>query len=698
MWEQCEGSVNFSSTSTFLDAVSICALQEQQGILLNMEMHQTVLNLLHVPWGVEMRPIFSQAYQFLTLFCLGNPRNQQAVYDEQKQDLITQHYGLDVHAEDCMQSIFVDNYELCNKVDEHLVTLHVGLISYSEGKTMAHVAFLKTIGFVNGIPLSRNQDLILYSLMAHEIAIPDSINGLLADSTLRTIVAIVELLALCCMGQNTQVANIVNAYLQLDSVLAVLADTEHPLAFQQEIPFMRYLVNAFWSQELRTMELESMRFMWARSPQWWAVVQKFCDFIADEIMSLTKDCMLPEDVAVRVDYLCDCVLYGLSEYVKIWWRAGEENASSRHAQMKINEIVSLLAEIVQDSALIERMDMQTRHFSAIANFITVLDNNGAHDTQDADVLTIIEECENYTKQASVLEDSDLSSSITAVSAEAVAAGIRASFIQLRKEFHSRYYTPSVDDLPLFLEILTPYLSQKMISALLGHLENVRLPESVRTGILQLFTLVITRAITSEFDLKLEKKQALIKVQSQYNTLGASELMTKLVSSNSPLVARHALKFGIALLHGGNTKIQDTLLKYFETTHSGFFGEMTSFLRKFEAELRQRKAESAMAQTPSLPHSPTVEERSDWSETEYIPAQAVLRLLQLLCEGHHLNMQNMIRSQKNIPSFDMINEVIVLVFTVTHWSPFACQIPHVLSVVHIILRFYCGQTVGEGVVR
>ena len=124
-------------------------------------------------------------------------------------------------------------------------------------------------------------------------------------------------------------------------------------------------------------------------------------------------------------------------------------------------------------------------------------------------------------------------------------------------------------------------------------------------------------------------------------------MTKLVQNPSRLVVEHALQFGIALLHGGNTEIQDALLRHFETKHSNFFNQMVTLLRRYAVVLKQPQPLS------TLP----LDTITSWSSTQGTPAQPVLRLLQLLCEGHHLGMQNLVRSQKDTASFDMVNEVL-----------------------------------------
>ena len=86
----------------------VALLQETQGILLNMGMHDTIIKLLQTPFDsyIDTRPLQSQAYQFLRLFCQGNTRCQAAVYESQKLDFFTQHFGTDVGAEDCIMSIF----------------------------------------------------------------------------------------------------------------------------------------------------------------------------------------------------------------------------------------------------------------------------------------------------------------------------------------------------------------------------------------------------------------------------------------------------------------------------------------------------------------------------------------------------------------------------------------------------------------
>eukprot|EP00669_Euglena_mutabilis_P001183 TRINITY_DN11487_c0_g1_i1.p1 TRINITY_DN11487_c0_g1~~TRINITY_DN11487_c0_g1_i1.p1 ORF type:complete len:309 (-),score=47.25 TRINITY_DN11487_c0_g1_i1:140-1066(-) len=83
-------------------------LQEQQGVLLNMGMHNLIARLLDVPFDPASEPskrlVFEQAYQFLVLFCLSNGRTQHALFALSQLPRFVEHIGLNICAENCNQS------------------------------------------------------------------------------------------------------------------------------------------------------------------------------------------------------------------------------------------------------------------------------------------------------------------------------------------------------------------------------------------------------------------------------------------------------------------------------------------------------------------------------------------------------------------------------------------------------------------
>ena len=251
-----------------------------------------------------------------------------------------------------------------------------------------------------------------------------------------------------------------------------------------------------------------------------------------------------------------------------------------------------------------------------------------------------------------------------------------------------------------------------LTALVAHLEDPELPEQVITGLLKVFTKLIRtasipikkirqavtgspigwrrkedgfRAQASEasqspasslssptgelpepdksceglLDVdddgdEIELTPNMVQMQNKLNKLGLTSCMVKLTErgdANSS-IAHEAICFGIALLHGGNKMVQDSMLDFFLTNDESFFESMKDSITLAVDRLKQRRSEIELFDEHSEPIS-----RSIGSIGQ------VLRLLQLVCEGHHLRLQNYIRLQDdNLRSTNVVREVLVFLRT------------------------------------
>eukprot|EP01061_Rhynchopus_euleeides_P010284 TRINITY_DN1971_c0_g3_i1.p1 TRINITY_DN1971_c0_g3~~TRINITY_DN1971_c0_g3_i1.p1 ORF type:complete len:2734 (+),score=1123.83 TRINITY_DN1971_c0_g3_i1:1047-8204(+) len=148
--------------------------------------------------------------------------------------------------------------------------------------------------------------------------------------------------------------------------------------------------------------------------------------------------------------------------------------------------------------------------------------------------------------------------------------------------------------------------------------------------------------------EMELTEEIIRMQNKLNNLGLTSCMVKLTERGEEYVniAHEAICFGIALLHGGNKKVQDSMLSFFLNNDESFFESMKDSIRLASERLRQRSTEYHLFDEHSEPLS-----RSLGSIAQ------VLRLLQLVCEGHHLRLQNYIRLQDdNLRSTNVVREV------------------------------------------
>ncbi|CAJ1067174.1 ryanodine receptor 2 [Xyrichtys novacula] len=148
-----------------------------------------------------------------------------------------------------------------------------------------------------------------------------------------------------------------------------------------------------------------------------------------------------------------------------------------------------------------------------------------------------------------------------------------------------------------------------------------------------------------FEEKEMEKQNLLYQQARLHHRGASEMVLQTVSASkggmSAMIAP-TLKLGIALLNGGNAKVQQKMLDYLrEKCDVGFFQSMAGLMLScsvldLNAFERQNKAEGlgmAMDESSGEKVMPDKDITCD-----------LFRFLQLLCEGHNSDFQNYLRTQ------------------------------------------------------
>ena len=175
---------------------------------------------------------------------------------------------------------------------------------------------------------------------------------------------------------------------------------------------------------------------------------------------------------------------------------------------------------------------------------------------------------------------------------------------------------------------------------------------------------------------------MVAMQDILNSLGCTELVTTLIQApGSEDVVHQALLFGIALLEEGNLQVQGCLMKYFETLNDeSFFASLRSRMQRGlaltkEAQMREKRRAMETSNIGTPMHPTSAAGGSDgpgspsstrdvlvpfYLETNLWHVKDVLRLLQLFCEGHNLDLQNYIHSQPdNLHSMDLVKESILL---------------------------------------
>ncbi|XP_049881589.1 inositol 1,4,5-trisphosphate receptor isoform X2 [Pectinophora gossypiella] len=181
-------------------------------------------------------------------------------------------------------------------------------------------------------------------------------------------------------------------------------------------------------------------------------------------------------------------------------------------------------------------------------------------------------------------------------------------------------------------------------------------------------------------------QTLAQVQAHLDKEGASDLVVDLVikSTNRQAIFLEAIQLGIALLEGGNPIIQHSIFTKLQNNEmsQAFFKVFYDKMREAQQEIRSLATSSTAAtnadkqrnnhadkQKPTSENGSTVleeilaEKKRSGGSADELPAKVgimkpILRFLQLLCENHNPDLQNLLRNQNNKSNFNLVSETLM----------------------------------------
>ncbi|CAH0731500.1 unnamed protein product, partial [Brenthis ino] len=215
-------------------------------------------------------------------------------------------------------------------------------------------------------------------------------------------------------------------------------------------------------------------------------------------------------------------------------------------------------------------------------------------------------------------------------------------------------------------------------------------------------------------------QSLAQVQAHLDREGASDLVVELVinSTNRPAIFLEAIQLGIALLEGGNPIIQHSIFTKLQNgeVSQAFLKVFYDKMREAQQEIRSlavsstasaadKRSSAADKQKPNvdgkaavgpmvvgedmddevtsacgsavhaysdihtMSHGTTVleeimaEKKREAGNADVLPAKVavmkpILRFLQLLCENHNPDLQNLLRNQNNKSNYNLVSETLM----------------------------------------
>ena len=158
--------------------------------------------------------------------------------------------------------------------------------------------------------------------------------------------------------------------------------------------------------------------------------------------------------------------------------------------------------------------------------------------------------------------------------------------------------------------------------------------------------------------------AMKSMQCHLDRLGCTLLMTSLIEAPKEDVVEQALIFGIALLEEGNLQVQTQLMSYFDSlSDEAFFQCIRNKLHKAIAELKELEVKEKRRGLADLGVNSLrfqISPERVHQESKLSNVTRTLRLLQLFCEGHNLELQCYIHSQPdNLHSVDLVKESLMV---------------------------------------
>jgi len=158
------------------------------------------------------------------------------------------------------------------------------------------------------------------------------------------------------------------------------------------------------------------------------------------------------------------------------------------------------------------------------------------------------------------------------------------------------------------------------------------------------------------------------MQNELDELDASIMALSFLRIKDDKVKLEAVKLGVALLFGGNLRIQKHVYKFFlGTREETFFSDVALILQDGMEDLKEKKRllqqrANAIADARSAGIEDIGTEMTEIKQIlnedhgDFDLITQLLRFLQLFCEGHNTDMQNYLRSQPdNIKPYDVVTE-------------------------------------------
>jgi len=639
-----------------------------QRILLNLGVHLAAVHLLELPLthpsqqgAFEM--ICSHTFTFLTAFCRNNPDNQAALFSHL--DLFLKFVESSLECGLLLPELISDNRNLCSRLTER--SLRAIVTAMAEGYKYAHfISFLENACLPKGRPLKCNQMLVLKLLIEKQqdalVLYKDDMQKYARNTLIDALdylhnpscpilfhIRQLDLITKCSRGKIYEAEVKCQSLFHMNEVCSQLLDPFSLRAIKAE--FLRFLDEVYLETEMKMESILGDLALW----------KIFSKHIYVELLTLVKcwetGTTPPPDLPIYVfGHVCPFLVAFFAQRLPALGAKnvrsdartvcnGVQDCLSRlfagareHASSWTPDPVHLAPFTHTDAS---RAALLQPRLSVGAALRALADAHyrGSRTTDQLDA--------RLAEYAELLEATELARPIPIP----LCIAPEDELINNVKRF-GRFFEHEFEperEIDLLASVFSEHVDTVM-PRLLGVLAERNVSSHLVVTTLRALNVILKRVKDDD--------EHRYQTQCIYSELGLTALLVELITSGRDEYVRESLCVGCRLLHGGNKAVQDTFLQLFTSGSADerFFFELRGRIRLAIPEIRDRKIfylRKSEGEVGSGVRS-VAGQFASFPERGFI--HKILRFLQLLCEGHNLDLQRYLLSQThNVHSYDLVSE-------------------------------------------
>jgi hypothetical protein len=608
--------------------------QRSQRILRNLGVHELLVNLLKSR-SVTDKVIHRAAITLLTEFVTNNHENQSILFEHFDFFLSKLHKQLGVTKLLC--EIIRNNRNVVSQIEEKHVQAIID-VTIERLPQHKYLEILSLLVVTNGYAIKRNQLLVTKSLLERRkdiLILFEGVEGLAERNDLISKkddevnphgklsyhIQLLELFALCSDGTFYAVEVKLQSLFSIEDNIAHLLDPNTTLNLK--IPLMRYLDEVYVNVEIKT-ENSGLN----SSKDFWKILEAIPDQISEYISSDLR--------GVHTKYLIGTVLPMINHYFSLHYPF--DSSSNQRAVIeklfgKLQALFTFTANPIFREKITDIFKTYSRKpkDSITEKLVTpflekLVGSFPIQSVRETDAVVfglneenIISQFKNFTQRIQPVVET------------------QSNFTKLSDEYWNKNNSEYLNDL---IRLMMTLGSQKN-------------PDEASK------TIVIRglRTLSEILKSKSGDESEFLNAQNRLCDFGVCQLILQLVCSETNEITEETLELGKLLLDNGNDKAQKIIYETFlSSKEEKFFFALRSRIKKSIKEIKERKEfmKKVKNQKDALIFNGDNNELTEFKEEGYI--ESILRLLQLFCEGHNLDLQNYIRHQPdNFKSINLVAE-------------------------------------------